>query len=52
LSSNISKEIKYCPDIEPLAAFSMNIARYEPRLFDEILDWIDKNERIINVFVI
>jgi hypothetical protein len=36
-------------DPEALLLFSATIARYDQRLFDEILDWLDKNERFINV---
>jgi hypothetical protein len=36
-------------DPEALLSFSATIARYDQRLFDEILDWLDKNERFINV---
>lgn len=36
-------------DPEALLLFSASIARYDSRLFDEILDWLDKNERFINI---
>jgi hypothetical protein len=36
-------------DPEALLLFSLNICRYEPRLFDEILDWLHTNGHFINV---
>jgi hypothetical protein len=36
-------------DPEALLLFSLSICRYEPRLFDEIIDWLFGNGRFINV---
>jgi len=36
-------------DPEALLLFSMNHARYDARLFDEVFDWILKNERLISL---
>ena len=36
-------------DPETLLLFSLHICRYEPRLFDEILDWLTSNGHFINV---
>ena len=36
-------------DPEALLLFSASIARYDQRLFDELLDWLVLNERFINV---
>ncbi len=36
-------------DPEALLLFSASMARYDQRLFDEILDWLSVNERFINV---
>ena len=36
-------------DPEALLLFSATLTRYEQRLFDEILDWVDMNDRFINV---
>jgi hypothetical protein len=36
-------------DPEALLLFSLSICRYEPRLFDEIIDWLFQNGRFINV---
>ena len=40
---------KWTIDPEPLLLFSCSIARHDPRLFDEILDWLHVNGRFINV---
>ena len=36
-------------DPEALLLFSLSICRYDPRLFDEIIDWLFKNGQLINV---
>jgi hypothetical protein len=36
-------------DPEALLLFSLSVCRYEPRLFDEIIDWLFQNARFINV---
>jgi hypothetical protein len=36
-------------DPEALLLFSLGVCRYEPRLFDEIIDWLNENGQIINV---
>ncbi len=36
-------------DPEALLLFSLSVCRYEPRLFDEIIDWLFHNGRFINV---
>ena len=36
-------------DPESLLLFSLSVCRFEPRLFDEIIDWLVKNGHIINV---
>lgn len=36
-------EDKWIIDPEPLIVFSLEMARYEPRLFDEILAWLEVN---------
>ena len=40
---------KWVIDPEALLLFSCNMARHDPRLFDEILDWLQVNGRFINV---
>lgn len=36
-------------DPEALLLFTFEIARHDPRLFDEVLDWLRENERAISV---
>jgi len=36
-------------DPEALLLFSLSVCRYEPRLFDEIIDWLSQNGQFINV---
>lgn len=36
-------------DPEALILFTCGVARYDPRLFDEMLDWISLHERLINI---
>ena len=36
-------------DPEALLLFSATLTRYDQRLFDEILDWMDINDRFINI---
>lgn len=39
----------YVADPEALLLFTCSIGRYDQRLFDEMLDWLDKNERFISI---
>jgi hypothetical protein len=40
---------RWVADPEALLLFTFEIARDEPRLFDEVLDWMLTNERIVSV---
>ncbi|MFA6716438.1 MAG: hypothetical protein WC082_02190 [Victivallales bacterium] len=40
---------RYVTDPEALLVFSCSMCRYDARLFDEILDWLTKNERFISI---
>ncbi|MBW2184803.1 MAG: hypothetical protein JRF49_13220, partial [Deltaproteobacteria bacterium] len=42
-------EDKWVIDPEALLVFSLEMARYEPRLFDEILDWLVVNGKWIDI---
>lgn len=42
-------EEKWIIDPETLLIFSLEFARYEPRLFDEILDWLVINGKFIDI---
>src|SRR4051812_17635051 len=39
----------WAQDIEALLLFTFEIARADPRLFDEVLDWLVTNEHFISV---
>lgn len=39
---------RYCVDPEALFALTCSVGRYDPRLFDEALDWLVKYERLIS----
>lgn len=36
-------------DPEALLLFSLTLCRYEPRLFDEIMDWLETNGSMMNI---
>jgi len=36
-------------DPEALLIFTSTMGRYDPRLFDEMIDWLDRNGRFINI---
>lgn len=40
---------RWTMDPEALIVFSLEVARHDPRLFDEILDWMLVNERLVSV---
>lgn len=40
---------RWAADPEALLLFSLEIGRDEPRLFDEVLDWMLTNERLVSV---
>lgn len=42
-------EDRWVIDPEALLLFTCTMGRYEPRLFDEVLDWLDLNGRFINI---
>lgn len=42
-------EDEWIIDPEALLVFSLDIARYEPRLFDEILDWLMTNGQWVDI---
>lgn len=49
LSGHISRQDKWAMDPEALILFTIEIARDDPRLFDELLDWLTRNHRLISV---
>ncbi len=44
-----SKTSKRVIDPEPLVLFSLSVCRYDPRLYDEIMDWLNLNGQFINI---
>jgi len=36
-------------DLEPMLLFSLEISRYEPRMFDEVVDWLIVNNKWIDI---
>jgi hypothetical protein len=45
----LSRDDNRIIDPEALLLFSLNVCRFEPRLFDEIIDWLFQNGRFMNV---
>jgi len=43
VSASGSRRERWCQDPEALLVFSLEVARSEPRMFDEILDWLRLN---------
>jgi len=41
--------LKHVVDPEALLLFTCSLGRYDQRLFDEVLDWLTKNGRFLNV---
>jgi len=46
--TNVAPETKWAIDPEALICAAMFYGRYDPRLFDEVLDWISVNRKIIS----
>lgn len=49
VAGSASAEESWVIDPEALLVFSFEFARYEPRLFDEILDWLVVNGKFIDI---
>jgi len=49
LSATAHGRSRWAQDPEALIAFSLDVARSEPRLFDELMDWILTNESLLSV---
>jgi hypothetical protein len=47
--ANPSKHSRWSTDPEALLLLTFEVGREEPRLFDEVLDWLVVNERLISV---
>jgi hypothetical protein len=49
VSANIAKSDRWVIDPEALIIFTVEIARSDPRLFDEMLDWLAENRRLLTM---
>lgn len=49
LSATVHRRSLWAQDPEALIVFTLNVARTEPRLFDELMDWIFSNESLLSV---
>lgn len=47
--SDVRRRSTWAQDLEPLLVLSLDVARTDPRLFDEILDWLVHNEELLSV---
>jgi hypothetical protein len=49
LSANVTGADRWAIDPEALILFTIEVARRDPRLFDEMLDWLTGNRRLLSV---
>jgi len=49
VSGHSSNEESSVVDPEPLLMLTLTVARYDARLFDEVMDWLDVNGEFLNV---
>jgi hypothetical protein len=49
ISSNIEGFDCWAVDPEALIIFTIEVARHDPRLFDEVLDWLSHNRRLLTM---
>jgi hypothetical protein len=49
VSGEVTRRDRWAADPEALLLTSLEIARSEPRLFDELLDWLVENGRLLSV---
>ncbi len=49
VSGQEAAALHHVVDPEALLLFTCSLGRYDPRLFDEVLDWLTKNGRFLNV---
>ena len=49
LSANVAGLDDWAIDPEALILFTIAVARHDPRLFDEMLDWLAANRRLLNM---
>ncbi len=49
VAGTVESEDSRIIDPDALLLFSLNMGRYDPRLFDEVLDWLSQHGQLINV---
>jgi len=49
LLASPERQSRWAQDPEALVVFTLEVARADPRLFDEVLDWLTVNESLINM---
>jgi hypothetical protein len=49
LSANVTGADRWAIDPEALIVFTIEVARRDPRLFDEMLDWLAGNRRLLSI---
>ncbi|HWH94055.1 MAG TPA: hypothetical protein VNT03_09350, partial [Baekduia sp.] len=47
--ANAPRSSPWAQDLEALLVLSLDVARTDPRLFDEILDWLVRNEALVSI---
>lgn len=47
ISASVHHSDRWSQDPEALLLFSLEVARWEPRMFDEILDWLAENGQLL-----
>ena len=47
LSGHATREDRWAMDPEALLVFTLEVARRDPRLFDEVLDWVAENGSLL-----
>lgn len=49
VSASVSGEDRWAVDPEALVLFTIGLRRWDPRLFDEMLDWIARNHGLLSM---
>lgn len=49
MSAHATRSDRWCVDPEALILFTVEVARRDPRLFDELLDWMSLNGRLLSL---
>jgi hypothetical protein len=49
VSASVTGDDRWAADPEALILFTLGIARRDPRLFDEVLDWVALNQKVLSL---